>query len=34
MFVGCPINNGFISTIDLATKFDLAMEFGLSGNKM
>jgi hypothetical protein len=29
-----PIDSGLISTIDLATKFDLVMEFGLPSNKM
>jgi hypothetical protein len=34
MNMGCSIDNGLISTIDLATKFDLAMKFGLFSNKM
>ncbi len=32
--MGRPIDSGLISTIDLATKFDLVMEFGLPSNKM
>ncbi len=34
MCMGCPIDGGLISTIDLAMEFDLAMKFGLLGNKM
>ncbi len=32
--LGHSINNGLISTLDLVTKFGLAMEFGLPNNKM
>jgi hypothetical protein len=34
MDLGRSIDNGLISTIDLATKFDLATTFGLLSNKM
>ncbi len=34
MDLGCSIDGGLISTIDLVTEFDLALGFGLHGNKM
>jgi hypothetical protein len=32
--MGRPIDDGLISTIDLATKFDLVTNFAIFGNKI
>jgi hypothetical protein len=32
--LGCPIDGGLISPIDLAMEFDLVTQFGLLANKM
>jgi hypothetical protein len=34
MDMGCPIDDGLISTIDLVIEFDLATRFCLHSNKM